>query len=72
MKDSKEWRALVHMYVIEFRAASFCLAPVLFLNTLSRSGGIPPHMKRGGMPLHDAARVNFKRGTTTEYQDSDA
>ena len=38
----------------------FCLA--LFLRTaLACSGGY--HLKRGGMPLHDAVGVNCKKGT---------
>ena len=27
-------------------------------------------MVRGGMPLHDAVGINYKRGATTENQDS--
>ena len=28
------------------------------------------HMERGGMPLHDAVRINCKKGATTENQGS--
>ena len=44
----------------------FLLIPVFFLITLPRSGGY--HLERGGMPLHDAAGVNCKKGATTENQ----
>ena len=27
-------------------------------------------MERGGMPLHDAIMINFKKGATTENQGS--
>ena len=44
-KDSKHWRALVHMY-----------APVFYQTTLLCSDGY--HLERGGMLLHDADGVN--------------
>ena len=28
------------------------------------------HTERGGMPLHDAVEINYKKGATTENQDS--
>ena len=28
------------------------------------------NMERGGMPLHDAVGINYKKGATTENQDS--
>ena len=48
-KDSKEWRALVHI----------CLALCFFRTPLPCSGGY--HLERGGMPLHDAVGINWKR-----------
>ena len=43
--------------------------PLLFWTALPCSGGY--HMERGGMQLHDAVRVNSKKGATTEKQGSD-
>ena len=43
----------------------FCLSPS-FRTALPHSGGY--HMERGGMPLHDAVRINCKKGATTENQ----
>ena len=40
-KDSKEWRALAHMYLIEFFTQPFLLGPI-FLTSLIRSGGLSP------------------------------
>ena len=42
--------------------------PVFFRTALPCSGGY--HMERGGMPLHDAVGINFKKGVTTENQGS--
>ena len=44
------------------------LGTVFFRTALPCSGGY--HMERGGMPLHDAAGINCKKGATTENQDS--
>ena len=38
------------------------LGPVFSLTALACSSGY--HLEKGGMPLHDAVGVNFKRGTT--------
>ena len=38
------------------------------LSDLPSSGGY--HMGRGGMPLHDAVGINFKKGATTENRGS--
>ena len=38
----------------------FSLGTVLFPAALPCSGGY--HMERGGMPLHDAFRINCKKG----------
>ena len=46
----------------------FLLGPVFFQTALPCSGGY--HMARGGMPLHDAVRINCKNGATTENQGS--
>ena len=47
---------------------SSVLGTVFFRTALPCSGGY--HMERGGMPLHDAFRINCKKGATTENQDS--
>ena len=44
------------------------LGTVFFRTALPCSGGY--HMERGGMPLHDAVRINCKKGATAENQDS--
>ena len=44
----------------------FLLGPVFFRTSLPCSGGY--HLERGGMPLHDAVRINCKNGATTEKQ----
>ena len=44
----------------------FCLVPVFFRITLSRSGGCSPI--DGWMPLHDAVEVNCKNGAYTDTQ----
>ena len=44
------------------------LGPVFFRTALPCSGGY--HMERGGMPLHDAVAINYKKGATTENQGS--
>ena len=46
----------------------FLLDTVFFRTALPCSGGY--QMERGGMPLHDAAGRNCKKGATTENQDS--
>ena len=59
----------MHMQMIGL-SLHFCLA--------LRSFGPPScalvgyHLKRGGMPLHDAVEVNCKNGVTTENQGADA
>ena len=44
------------------------LGTVFFRTALPYSGGY--HMERGGMPLHDAVGINYKKGATTENQGS--
>ena len=44
----------------------FLLHLVLFWTILPCSGDY--QLERGGMPLHDVARINCKKGATTEYQ----
>ena len=56
VKDGKEWRALVHMYLIKFHT-SFLLGPVFFRTTLPCFGGY--HLERGGMPLYDVVGINL-------------
>ena len=46
----------------------FLLGPVFLRTSLLCSGGY--HMERGGMPLHDAVGINYKKGAPTENQDS--
>ena len=56
-KDRKEWRSKVHMLMIEF----YVEIVALFLCSCrppSRSL-VAYHLKWGGMPLHDAAWVNW-------------
>ena len=67
-KDMKEWRALMHMLLDEFRAV-FLLGNELLLTALPGSGGY--HLGRDGMPLHDVVGVNCKKGATTENQGAD-
>ena len=59
-KDRKQWRALAH--ITEWVS----LGPVFFQTTLPCSGGY--HLEKGGMPLHDAVKINCKNGATTENQ----
>ena len=47
----------------------FLLSPVFFRTALPSSDGY--HLERGGMPLHDAVRINCKNGATTENQGTD-
>ena len=47
----------------------FLLGPVFFQNTLPCTGGY--HLERGGMPLHEAVGINYKKSATTEYQGTD-
>ena len=68
VKDRKEWRALVHIQLNEFQRP-FLLGPVFFFSALPFSGGY--HLERGGMPLHNAVRMNCKNGITTENQGAD-
>ena len=42
------------------------LGPVFFLTALLCSGGY--HLKRGGMPLHDAVMIHCEKAITTENQ----
>ena len=44
------------------------LDTLFFRTALPCSGG--SHMERGGMPLHDAVEINYKKGPTAEHQDS--
>ena len=48
---------------------SFLLGEVFFRTALPCYGGY--HLKRGGMPLHDAVGINCKNGAITEYQGAD-
>ena len=66
-KDLKEWKALVYMKLNEFHAAIYA-CPVFLRAALPCSSGY--HLERGGMPLHDAVGINFKKDVTTENQDS--
>ena len=47
----------------------FLLGPVFFRTPLPCSSFY--HLETGGMPLHDAAGINCKKGVTTEYQGPD-
>ena len=49
--------------------SAFLLGTVFFRTALSCSGGY--HLKKGGMPLHNANEINCKRGATTENQGAD-
>ena len=44
----------------------FFLGPVFFRTALPCSGGY--HMESEGIPLHDAVRINCRKGATTENQ----
>ena len=52
----------------EFQVEIFAWPRVL-RTALPCSGGY--HLERGGMPLHDAVRINCKEGATTENQGAD-
>ena len=56
--DKKEWRALVHMYKIEFLSAIFAWRLCSF--RLPSHTLVVYHLERGGMPLHDEVGVNSK------------
>ena len=45
------------------------LDPVFFRTALPCSGGY--HLERGGLQLHDAVGINYKKGATTENQGAD-
>ena len=47
----------------------FLLGPVFFWTALPCSGGY--HLERGGVLVHDAVGINYKKGATTEYQGAD-
>ena len=47
----------------------YLLGPVFFRTALPCSDGY--HLKRGGMPSHDAVGINCKKGGTTENQGAD-
>ena len=62
VKDRKEWRALVYIYIYmnEHHSAIFdwflCFSIPLSLDLVA------DHLERSGMPLHDAVVVNCKNG----------
>ena len=64
-KGRKEWRAWYKCFWMNF-TRPFLLDSVFFRTALPCSGGY--HLKRGGMPLHDAVGINCKRSATTEHQ----
>ena len=45
------------------------LGPVFFRTAVPCSGGY--RVETGGMPLHDAVRINCKKGAPTENQSAD-
>ena len=47
----------------------FLLGPELVRTIVPCSDGY--HLERGGMPLHNAVVINFKKGATTENQGTD-
>ena len=47
----------------------FLLGPVFFRTALPCSGGY--HLKRGGMPSHDAVGINSNKCATSENQGAD-
>ena len=53
---------------MSFTRPFLTLDTVFFRNALPCSGSY--HMGRSGMPLHDAAGINCKKGATTENQGS--
>ena len=64
-KDRKEWRALVHMKMINFHVVIF--AWLLSFGPPSHNL-VTYHLEKDGMPLHDAVGVNCKKGTTTDMK----
>ena len=70
VKDMKEWRALLHLWMINFNAAIFHMS--LHSLRLPSFALMNYHLERGGMPLYDADGINCKKGTTTENQDTGA
>ena len=46
------------------------LLGTVFFRTAIPCSGVYHHMERGGMPLHDAVKINCRKGATTENQGS--
>ena len=66
-KNRKEWRALVHIKIIEFLVEIYawflcCLGPP------SRAL-VAYYLERGGMPLQHVVGVNCENGTTTDIKE---
>ena len=59
-KDRKEWRALGHIWMIEFNSAIFAWPWMRSFGMPSRAP-VDYHLERGGMPLHDAVCVNSEK-----------
>ena len=47
----------------------FLLGSVFIRTAFPFSSGF--HLERGGMPVHDAVGINYKKGPTTGYQGED-
>ena len=58
-EDRKEWRALVHMYVIKINATTLLSSCVIWI-VFPRSNVLPP--VRGRRLLHDAVVRNCEKG----------
>ena len=64
-KRQEEWRALVHMQMIEFHVAIFAW-PCVF--GPPSSALVDYHLERAGMLLHDAIGENCEKDATAKNQ----
>ena len=64
-KDRKSGEPWYICNWISFTRSSL-LSPMFFRTALPCSGGY--HLERGGMPLHDAVGIHWKKSSTTENQ----
>ena len=66
-KDRKEWRALVHVWMIEFHVAIIAW----FLCSFDPPSRVLVtfHLERGGMQLHGAVGVKCTKGNYTDTKE---
>ena len=66
MRERSERVEITGTYVTESFRRPFLLGPVFFRSAFPCSDGY--HLERGGMPLHDAVRINCKKDVTSKSQ----